>query len=56
MCNIVNILNNIEHDDLLLLDEEGSWYSDPERGAALAMSILDIFMEIGVCICSYYSL
>ena len=48
MRNIVNILNNIEHDDLLLLDEVGSG-TDPEEGAALAMSILERLMEIGAC-------
>lgn len=48
MRNLVNILDNIEHDDLLLLDEVGSG-TDPEEGAALAMAILERLMQIGAC-------
>ena len=47
MRNIVNILNNIEHDDLLLLDEVGSG-TDPEEGAALAIAILNDLKMRGV--------
>lgn len=47
MKNLVHILDNIEENDLLLLDEVGSG-TDPEEGAALAMSILEKLMDIGV--------
>lgn len=49
MRNIVAILANIEHDDLLLLDEVGSG-TDPEEGAALAMAILERLMDIGASV------
>ena len=55
MRNIVNILNNIEHDDLLLLDEVGSG-TDPEEGAALAMSIFRKIDGNRRLYRSYYSL
>jgi DNA mismatch repair protein MutS2 len=46
MTHLVKILNQVEYEDLLLLDELGSG-TDPEEGAALAMSILEQLMGIG---------
>ena len=55
MRNIVNILNNIEHDDLLLLDEVGSG-TDPEEGAA-PCHVNFRKIDGNWCLhCSYYSL
>ena len=45
MTHIVRILDKAERDDLLLLDELGSG-TDPEEGAALAMSILERLLDI----------
>ena len=42
--NIVSIMNNIKEKTLILLDEVGSG-TDPEEGAALAISIIEYFID-----------
>jgi DNA mismatch repair protein MutS2 len=47
MTNLVRILKNITAHDLVLIDEIGAG-TDPDEGAALAMSILEHLLSIGV--------
>ena len=46
MTNLVRILQDVSSRDLVLIDEIGAG-TDPEEGAALAMSILEYLQEIG---------
>lgn len=46
MTHLVHILAEVGADDLLIIDEIGAG-TDPEEGAALAMSILEHLMKIG---------
>lgn len=47
MTNLVSIMQQAEKGDLLLLDELGAG-TDPEEGAALAMAILENFLQAGI--------
>jgi DNA mismatch repair protein MutS2 len=47
MTNLVRILRNISSQDLVLIDEIGAG-TDPDEGAALAMSILEYLLQMGV--------
>ncbi len=44
--NIISIMNGVKDKTLILLDEVGSG-TDPEEGAALAISIIEYFLEKG---------
>lgn len=46
MSHIVRLLDRVEREDLLLMDEIGAG-TDPEEGAALAMAVLEQFLERG---------
>lgn len=49
MKNIINIVDNVTHNSLVLVDELGSG-TDPKEGASLAKSILDYIMKVGALI------
>ncbi|MBP3391424.1 MAG: endonuclease MutS2 [Clostridia bacterium] len=49
MKNITNILQACDHQSLVLLDELGAG-TDPTEGAALAMSILECFYQMGTTV------
>ena len=49
MTNMADIISRAGEGSLVLLDELGSG-TDPEEGSAIAMSILDHFIETGTCL------
>lgn len=51
MVNIVGILNEADHETLILFDELGAG-TDPIEGAALAASIIESAREMGALVCA----
>lgn len=56
MTNLVKILSRVSGNDLVLIDEIGAG-TDPQEGAALAMSILEFLLQINsrVIVTTHYS-
>lgn len=48
MTNVINILHNVSHDSLVLLDELGSG-TDPAEGMAIAIAVLEALRSSNCC-------